>query len=138
MFVLYLFVHVYPTVTKSHVESANLLITRLRTEASAFDQALTDLNIVGQIKFMNFIHDLQMKVYKDFHKPISKTMVRKQLCLESSKNPSKFIYNVSKMKLSNIETEALLLGLKFRIPKTSTEKIYTEAQFGNLFEICTQ
>ncbi|VDP79678.1 unnamed protein product [Schistosoma mattheei] len=38
------------------------------------------------------------------------------------------------MKLNNIETEALSLGLKFHIPKTNIDRIDTEAQFENLFD----
>ncbi|VDO51390.1 unnamed protein product [Schistosoma margrebowiei] len=121
-------------ITKSHIESTKLLITRLKDEASAFGKVINDLNIVCRIKFMNFIRNLQIKVCKDFHKSLSKTLIREHLCLGFPENPSKFIYNLSNIKLNNIEAEALSLGLKFHVPKTNTDRIDTEAQFESLFD----
>ncbi|VDO66433.1 unnamed protein product [Schistosoma margrebowiei] len=65
---------------------------------------------------------------------MSKTLSKEHLCFGFPENPETFLYNLSTMKLNQIETEALSLGFKFHIPKTHADRIDTETQFENLFD----
>uniref|UniRef100_A0A5K4F1X7 Reverse transcriptase domain-containing protein n=1 Tax=Schistosoma mansoni TaxID=6183 RepID=A0A5K4F1X7_SCHMA len=119
---------------KSHKEKCNDMLNKLielHTQASC---VLSNLSLLCRIKFMNFCSTVVAKTNHTTKQKLSKTLVYDNDGNLFQFNPDKYVSNLSTVRLSVFEKEALSLGFNFSVAHTKISDLSIDAQFESLYD----
>ena len=101
----------------------------LRVEHSMLVPILDNLNIVCRIKFYNHCRQILERCRTQQHKRSIESLSNETTQSTFAKDLGKHVKNLSKIRLTKLQQEALSVGLKFGIPPSKPNDVQVETHF---------